>query len=156
MKGGKVDEVVWTVNGWNEYPPNISRDVEFWEIMVSGDRRPWGLNARPQPVAENSLSGIVMVDKYAAGEARVTRYDVGVHRSELYVFAESLSLQLFAPVGGASGLLGFVRRWPRCEKYPRPRIVVGGEDSRGAQGVGSACEEIVSSMLQSPQGASVV
>ena len=73
MKGGKVEEVVWILNGRNEYPPCTSGDVDPLVIEVSGSSLPCGENALSHPTAENSLSGTVIVSKYAPGEAGVTR-----------------------------------------------------------------------------------
>jgi len=76
VKGGKVGEVVWMVNGRKEYPPETSGGVDLFVLAglgLNGERRPPGLYALSQPTSENSLCGIVRVDKYAPGEAGVIR-----------------------------------------------------------------------------------
>lgn len=79
---------------------------------------------------------------------------------------ESLSLHDLESVGGESARPGLVRTLPREEKKPRPRRscivpavegegeVEGGGNAGRVQGVASSWDDIVSSMLPSPQGAS--
>lgn len=92
-------------------------------------------------------------------------------------FRASLSVQDLERVGGASGREGLRRRCPRWEKLERPRRADGsgemedGPEERGrldvgvdegddtvaggeVQGVASTWEDMTSSMLASPQGAS--